>query len=87
MNECGYYSTYVQGCRCEKCKEANSSYHRKYRKAEDRRIKAVGYARRRNHAAMLALQHLRAHDKKAYFEVMDKAREWFDTRETTKVTK
>jgi hypothetical protein len=27
MTNHGTYSSYIQGCRCESCKKANSSYH------------------------------------------------------------
>jgi DNA replication protein DnaC len=78
MNECGYYSTYVQGCRCDKCKQANRSYQRKYRTTQEAKAKNVRHAKRRNRAAMLALRYLRANNRQAYFQVMDEAREWVD---------
>jgi predicted ATP-dependent serine protease len=78
MNECGYYSTYVQGCRCDLCKQANSSYQRKYKSTPERKAKNVRHAKRRNRAAMLALRYLRDNNPRAYYEVMDEAREWID---------
>jgi hypothetical protein len=79
MSECGVYSTYVQGCRCLACKKANTNYQRKYRSTEDKRKIAVRHAKRHNRAAVLALRHLRDHDKKTYYKVMDEAREWIDS--------
>lgn len=78
MNECGYYSTYVQGCRCDKCKQANAFYQRKYRSQEKQRQANIRNAKRRNRAAMLALRHLKQHDKRAYFHCMDEARTWME---------
>lgn len=78
MKECGHYSTYVQGCRCDKCKQANNAYQANYRKTVDAKAKNVRHAKRRNRAALLALRYLRANNRQAYFQVMDEAREWIN---------
>ena len=82
MNECGYYSTYVQGCRCDACKQANAKYQRKYRQTPKARAMNVRHAKRRNRAGLLALRYLKANNPRAYFHVMDEAREW-ETNTTT----
>ena len=78
MSQCGVYSTYVQGCRCEPCKRANAAYQRKYRSSQEKRALAVRVSRRRNYAAMLALKYLRTHDKRTYYRLMDEAQQWID---------
>jgi hypothetical protein len=76
----GEYSKYVQGCRCDSCKSANSLYQRTYRRSEIIKAKNVVHAKRRNRAAMLALRYLKHNNPHAYFQVMDEARDWIDAR-------
>lgn len=78
MRVCGYYSSYVEGCRCEKCREANAFYQRKYRSQEKQRKANIRNAKRRNRAALLALRYLKEHNPRAYYQCMDEAREWLE---------
>lgn len=78
MSSCGTYSSYVKGCRCDKCKQSNKDYQMNYRKTKENRAKAVVYAKKRNRAALLALRHLRATDMKTYYALIDEANQWVD---------
>ena len=77
MNRCGTLAAYVAGCRCEQCSTANREYQRKYRRNNPKaRAANIRNAKRRNHAAMLALRYLKQNNPQAYFAVLDEADAW-----------
>jgi hypothetical protein len=71
----GRQSAYVAGCRCETCREANREAQARYRSTAKGREQARRNARVQRRAQALALAHLRATDRRAYFAVYDQAKE------------